>query len=46
MNLTLYVLDILSCIIRIDVFPGVPDVLVWIPLILIAVWLANHAIDF
>jgi hypothetical protein len=41
-----YVHHILSYIIGIDVFPGVPDALVWIPLILIAAWLANHAVEF
>ena len=35
-----------SYITSIDVFPGLPDALVWIPLILIAVWLANHTIEF
>ena len=35
-----------SYIISIDFFPCVPDALVWIALILIAVWLANHAIEF
>ena len=35
-----------SYIINIDVFPSVPDALVWIPLILIAAWLANHTIEF
>ena len=35
-----------SYIISMDVFPRFPDALVWIPLILIAIWLANHTVEF
>ena len=41
-----YIPDTLGYILDIDVFPRIPDGLVWMALLLIAVWLANHTIDF
>jgi len=46
MDLTRYALDTINYFLSIDVFPGLPDALVWISLLLIAIWLANYTIDF
>lgn len=41
-----YIADSAIQLFAMDVFPDLPDALVWLALILIAMWLANHTVEF